>query len=372
MFRPLQKDNSFCGGRFYFVSIQRLVERMDCMSIQYFTEKVTNGEHLTREEMNNAAAQIFDQIASADEIKQFLIALHQKGETVEEIVGLVDVVMKHKIPLHAQNAHYFDNCGTGGDQLNTFNISTTTAFVLAGCDVPIAKHGNRKISSQSGSSDVLEALGIDIIQTPEQIAKQLSTLQIAFLHAPNFHPVLGSLRDIRSDIPHGTIFNLIGPLCNPAPLHSQIVGINRADLLEAYAKALHLLGRNRAIVISGADGLDEASLHDVTQYATLLNGEIKVCSISPEQLGFERISLNAIKGGTAQQNADILVDVLSNKQSPYLDTVLLNAAFGFMAHGVTSNFEKAFQLARNSISSGKAIAKLRALQQFHMKEGIAK
>jgi anthranilate phosphoribosyltransferase len=342
------------------------------MSIQYFTEKVMNGKHLTRVEMNHAAAQIFDQIASADETKQFLIALHQKGEVVDEIVGLVDVVMKHKISLQAGNAHYFDNCGTGGDQLNTFNISTTTAFVLAGCGIPIAKHGNRKISSQSGSSDVLEALGIDIIQTPEQIAEQLSTLQIAFLHAPNFHPKLGSLREIRSEIPHATIFNLIGPLCNPAPLHSQIVGINRAELLESYAEALHLLGRNRAIVISGADGLDEASLHGVTQYATVQNGDIKMHTISPEQLGFERITLNAIKGGSAQQNADILVDVLSNKQSAYFDTVLLNTAFGLIAHGVTSNFEKALQLARNSITSGKAIAKLRALQQFHLKEGIAK
>ncbi len=342
------------------------------MTIQYFTEKVMHGEHLTREEMNNAATQIFDQIASADEIKQFLIALHQKGETVEEIVGLVDVVMANKIPVRNNATHYFDNCGTGGDQLNTFNISTTTAFVLAGCGVPIAKHGNRRISSQSGSSDVLEALGIDTVQTPDQIAVQLSTLQIAFLHAPNFHPKLGSLRDIRSEIPHATIFNLIGPLCNPAPLHSQIVGINRAELLETYAQALHLLGRNRAIVISGADGLDEASLHGVTQYVTLLNGDIKIHSISPEQLGFERISINDIRGGTATQNADILVDILNNKQSAFFDTVLLNAAFGLMAHGVTSNFGKAFQLARNSISSGKAIAKLRALQQFHMKEGIAK
>ena len=342
------------------------------MNIQYFTEKVMNGEHLTREEMNYAAAQIFDQIASADEIKQFLIALHQKGEVVDEIVGLVDVVMKHKIPLHAEHAHYFDNCGTGGDQLNTFNISTTTAFVLAGCGIPIAKHGNRKISSQSGSSDVLEALGIDIIQTPAQITEQLSTLEIAFLHAPNFHPKLGSLREIRSEIPHATIFNLIGPLCNPAPLHSQIVGINRAELLESYAQALHLLGRKRAIVISGADGLDEASLHGVTQYATVLNGEIKMHSISPEQLGFERITLNEIKGGTAHQNADIVVDVLSNNQSAYFDTVILNAAFGLMAHGITSTFENAFQIARNSIATGKAISKLRALQQFHLKEGIAK
>ena len=342
------------------------------MSIQYFTEKVTNGEHLTREEMNNAATLIFDQIATPDEIKPFLIALHQKGEVVEEIVGLVDVVMKHKIPLQPVPTNYFDNCGTGGDQLNTFNISTTTAFVLAGCGVPIAKHGNRKISSQSGSSDVLEALGIDIVQTPGEIAEQLATLQIAFLHAPNFHPKLGSLREIRSEIPHATIFNLIGPLCNPAPLHSQIVGINRADLLESYAQALHLLGRKRAIVISGSDGLDEASLHGVTQYATVLDGEINIHSVSPEQLGFNRISLNDIKGGTAQQNANILIDVLSNKQSAYFDTVLLNAAFGLIAYGVTSNFEKAFQLARESITTGKAISKLRALQQFHMKEGIAK
>ena len=336
------------------------------MSLQYFTEKVTKGKDLSRVEMNNAATHIFDQTASADEIKEFLLALHQKGEVVDEIVGLVDVVMEHKIPFQAVSANYFDNCGTGGDKLNTFNISTTTAFVLAGCGVPIAKHGNRKISSQSGSSDVLEALGIDIVQTPAQIAEQLSTLQIAFLHAPNFHPKLGSLREIRSEIPHATIFNLIGPLCNPAPLHSQIVGINRADLLETYAEALQLLGRKRAIVLSGADGLDEASLHGATKYATVLNGEIKLQTISPEQLGFERISLNDIKGGTAQQNADILVDILNNKQSAYFDTVLLNAAFGLLAYGVTSNFEKALQLARNSISTGKAIAKLRSLQQFHM------
>ena len=349
-----------------------LAERMNKMSLQYFTEKVLNGKHLTRVEMNNAATQIFDQVDSTDKIKQFLIALHQKGETVDEIVGLVDVVMKHSIPLSAPNTQYFDNCGTGGDKLNTFNISTTTAFVLAGCGIPIAKHGNRKISSQSGSSDVLEALGIDIIQTHEQIAEQLSTLKIAFLHAPNFHPVLGSLREIRSDIPHATIFNLIGPLCNPAPLHSQIVGVNRVDLLEDYAKVLHLLGRQRAIVISGADGLDEASLHGVTKFATVINGQVKIHSITPDQLGFERITLNDIKGGTAQQNADILVDVLNNRKSAYLDTVLLNAAFGLISYGVTSNFRMAIQLARNSITSGKALAKLRSMQQLHVKEGIAK
>lgn len=341
------------------------------MSLQAFTKQVLSKEHLTREEMHEAANRIFSQIDDVETVKQFLIALHEKGETAEEIVGLVDVVMSKSQKLAVNGAEYFDNCGTGGDKLNTFNISTTTAFVLAGAGVKMAKHGNRKISSQSGSSDVLEALGISIERTPDATMQQLLAHDIAFLHAPIFHPVLGQLREIRSSIPHATIFNYIGPLCNPLDVEKQIVGVNRAELLETYAEALFLLGRKRAIVVSGEAGLDEASLVGTTHYALVDGDRITYHSLKAEDFELEAAPLSAIRGGNASENAEILVDVLRGEDNVYSKTVLLNGALGLFAHGSVSSLEEGYRMAKESIRSGRALAKLLDVQLYHQKASVA-
>ena len=341
------------------------------MNLTDFTAIIQQNENLTRAQMNDAARCLFQQIDDVEVVRQFLMSLHAKGETVEEIVGLVDIVQSMQTTPPSVQDTYFDNCGTGGDQLNTFNISTTTAFVLAGAGVKVAKHGNRKISSQAGSSDVLEALHINVNQSPKQLIDQLNNIGIAFLHAPNFHPKLGLLKDIRSSIPHATIFNLIGPLCNPLPLHAQIVGINRLDLLETYTHALQLLGRKRAIVVSGNCRLDEVSISGITHYALLQNEEITLHKAQPEQLGILSVSMEDIVGGTPEENAEILINVLKGQQSPYLQTVVLNAAFAFYANGSVDTLLAGKQLALQTIQSGAAYEKLRAVQQLHVKEGIA-
>jgi anthranilate phosphoribosyltransferase len=346
---------------------------MKTMGLQDYTNRITGGEHLLFEEMADAAGDVFDEATPNEHIKAFLLALNAKGETAHEIAGLASVMRSHAIQLDVPEGIYIDNCGTGGDGLQSFNISTTAAFVLAGGGLLVAKHGNRKVSSLSGSSDVLEALGIGLLSTLEQTTELLKREGIAFLHAPNIHPRLKRIGEIRQAIGKPTIFNMVGPLTNPVPLKTQFVGINRPALTTSYAEVLHMLGRERAIVVSGARGMDEASLEGENTFVLLDHGDILPFKLRAEDVGLTPQPLSAIRGGNADENADIMRELLAGKQSAYFDTVVLNAGIGFFAYGLAETMKEGIEMAKDSIFSGRANKKLEAVIAYsqQMKEAGA-
>ena len=334
------------------------------MTLNNFTSRIQSGEHLTFDEMVNAAQLVFHDATPLNDIELFLRALSDKGETAAEIAGLASVMRAHAVQVDVPEGLYIDNCGTGGDGLQSFNISTTSAFVLAGAGLKVAKHGNRKISSLAGSSDVLEALGIGLLSSPAQTAELLKLHGIAFLHAPNLHPKLGRIGEVRRTIGKPTIFNLVGPLTNPIPLQTQFVGISRPQLTTDYAQVLHLLGRKRAIVVSGAQGMDEASLAGENTFVLLDHGDILPFKLRAEDVGLIEQPLEAIRGGNPQENADILRAVLDGEPSVYLDTVLLNSGLALFAYGKADTIKQGIELARDSITSGHAKQKLQALIDY--------
>ena len=334
------------------------------MTLNHFTSRIQSGEHLTFDEMVNAAQLVFHDATPLNDIELFLRALSDKGETAAEIAGLASVMRAHAVQVDVPEGLYIDNCGTGGDGLQSFNISTTSAFVLAGAGLKVAKHGNRKISSLAGSSDVLEALGIGLLSSPAQTAELLKLHGIAFLHAPNLHPKLGRIGEVRRTIGKPTIFNLVGPLTNPIPLQTQFVGISRPQLTTDYAQVLHLLGRKRAIVVSGAQGMDEASLAGENTFVLLDHGDILPFKLRAEDVGLIEQPLEAIRGGNPQENADILRAVLDGEPSVYLDTVLLNSGLALFAYGKADTIKQGIELARDSITSGHAKQKLQALIDY--------
>ena len=334
------------------------------MILQQFTTRIESGEHLSFPEMLEAAKIVFQDNTPLDVIESFLRALSQKGETAAEIAALASVMRQHAVQIDAPNGLYIDNCGTGGDGLQSFNISTTSAFVLAGAGLKVAKHGNRKVSSLAGSSDVLEALGVGLLSTPSQTAELLELYGIAFLHAPNLHPKLGRIGEVRRKIGKPTIFNLVGPLTNPIPLQTQFVGISRPELTTDYAQVLHMLGRKRAVVVSGTKGMDEASLAGENTFVLLDDGDILPFKLRAEDVGLQPQPLEAIRGGDPIENADILKNVLRGEPSAYLDTVLLNAGIALFAYGKAETMKDGIELARESITSGRAYAKLQALVDY--------
>lgn len=339
------------------------------MTLQTYTTRVAAGEHLLFDEMVTAAQFIFNEETPKEEIEHFLLAMNDKGETAYEVAGLASVMKSHAVPVDVPEGLYIDNCGTGGDGLKTFNISTTSAFILAGGGLRVAKHGNRKVSSLSGSSDVLEALGIGLLSTLEQTKELLEQEGIAFLHAPNMHPKLGRIGEVRRAIGKPTIFNMVGPLTNPVPLQTQLVGINRPDFVTDYAQVLHLLGRKRAIVVSGAQGMDEASLDGENTFVLLDHGDIIPFKLRAEDVGFEPAPLSAIRGGTPEENAVIMRELLGGKQSVFFDTVVLNAGIGFFAYGMADTLKNGIDMAKESIFSGRALQKLDAVIAYSQKAG---
>ncbi len=263
-----------------------------------------------------------------------------------------------------KEGRYMDNCGTGGDGLHTFNISTASAFVLAGAGVKIAKHGNRKISSSSGSSDVLEALGIHTEMTIPQTVELLEKEGVSFLYAPNVHPKLRRMGEVRRSLGRPTIFNLVGPLTNPVALSTQFTGINRPQFVMEYASVLQMLGRERAIVVSGPQGLDEASLAGQNTLVLLDKGDLIPFSLTAEDVGLRSAPLEAIRGGNADENAVIMKNLLAGEQSAYLDTVLINAGIGLFAHGQAETIKEGVAMAKDSIGSGRALQKLETVVAY--------
>ncbi|TQR18518.1 anthranilate phosphoribosyltransferase [Psychrobacillus soli] len=329
-----------------------------------FIEKVEKKEHLQYAEMVSASQKMFDETTELQQIETFLIALSKKGETANEVAALATVMKSFALKLNEPAGNYMDNCGTGGDGLNSFNISTTSAFVLAGGGATIAKHGNRKISSAAGSSDVLEALGIDSTIDADEAMQLLAREGLTFLYAPSVHPRLKRIGQVRQQIGKPTIFNLIGPLTNPVRLTSQYTGINRPDFTMEYATVLQMLGRKRAIVVCGAGGMDEASLAGKNSFVLVDKGDLIPFTLTAEDVGLASAPISAIRGGNARENADIMRAVLKGERSPYFDTVIFNAGVGFYAKGMVGSIQEGVKLATDSILSGRALAKLEAVIAF--------
>ncbi|MDM5249471.1 MULTISPECIES: anthranilate phosphoribosyltransferase [unclassified Lysinibacillus] len=327
-------------------------------------QKVQQREHLMYEEMLQAAKWMFQDDTPKEDIASFLQVLSVKGETAHEVAALATIMRSFALDVPAKKGIYMDNCGTGGDGLNTFNISTACAFVLAGAGVKMAKHGNRKISSASGSSDVLEALGIHTNISIEQTVDLLEKEGIAFLYAPNVHPKLKRIGEVRRALGKPTIFNLVGPLTNPVPLSTQFTGINRPNFVMEYASVLQMLGRERAMVVSGPLGLDEASLAGQNTFVLVDKGDLIPFSLTAEEAGLSYAPIEAIRGGNADENAAIMRKLLAGEQSAYFDTVLLNVGIGLFSYGIAETVKEGVEMAKDSIFSGRARQKLEAVVAY--------
>ncbi len=327
-------------------------------------EKLMNREDLSIQETEEAVSLCFESNITDTEMAAFLTALKVKGETSDEMTGIVNTIRSYSDYQSIDFPKIMDNCGTGGDQSYSFNISTTAAFVIAGAGVKIAKHGNRSISSKTGSADLLEHLGISLEFTKDDVEHLLKTNNIAFLFAPHIHQKLKTFIKTRSELGLPTVFNLIGPLTNPIDLHSQLLGVYRRDMLKTVAHTLKNLGRERAVVINGSGSMDEASLAGENHMILLENGKLTEMTITPEDVGLPTYDNDAILGGDAKENADILYSVLNNEPSAYLDTVLLNAGLALFANGHSETIIDGINDARESIRSGAAIDKLNGLIDY--------
>ncbi|MCM3122002.1 anthranilate phosphoribosyltransferase [Mesobacillus sp. AQ2] len=329
--------------------------------MKHYLEKLVEGKSLLEHEMEEAVRGIFTQDTTDSEIASFLTGLKSKGETAEEVSGLVKAIRTHALNFTKKIPNVLDNCGTGGDGSKSFNISTTSAFVIAGAGITVAKHGNRSVSSKTGSADVLEALGVSLDFSPEATEEILEQNGIAFLFAPHVHPKLKQIMKVRRDLKIPTIFNLIGPLTNPVHLDYQLLGIYRRDMLDKFAHVLSNLNRKRAIVINGAGGMDEASLAGENELVIVSEGEIDRFKLQPEEVNLPVYDNSRIRGGDARDNAEILLQVLKSKEGAHRDTVLLNAGLGIYTAGKAETILDGVNLAAESIDSGKALAKLENL-----------
>src|SRR5579863_8689009 len=346
----------------------------------------SHSQSLSREDARAVMTDVLAGKCTDAQIAALLIALRIKGETVEEIVGFAEAIRAAAAPLPIDRNgleplavsgtgrdallgepvadSLIDTSGTGGDASGTFNISTATALVTAGAGVRVAKHGNRSISSKCGSADVVEALGVNIQLLPERAAQCLGEVGICFLYAPNLHPAMKQVQAVRRELRMRTMFNLLGPLTNPARASGQVVGVYALELVEKLAEALSMLGLHRALVVHGLDGLDEVTITGPTRVAEARDGSVKTYEVTPEEFGLHRAALADISGGDAAENAAIIRAVLRGKKSPHRDVVLLNSAAALVAAGKADHIAAAIPLAVKSIDSGAAAAKLEALVAF--------
>jgi anthranilate phosphoribosyltransferase len=332
-------------------------------------------ESLSREQARLIMTQVLSGKCTDAQIAALLVALHMKGETVEEIVGFAEAIRAAAAPLtlHQNSAldvsgtgrdALVDTCGTGGDASGTFNISTATALVVAGTGVRVAKHGNRSVTSQCGSADVMEALGVNINLPSDRLAACLDEVGIAFLFAPAMHSAMKHVQSARRELRLRTVFNLLGPLTNPAQATGQVVGVYSVALVEKLAEALSMLGLHRALVVHGLDGLDEISITGPTRIAEVREGTVRTYEVTPEEFGMDRATLADISGGDAAANATIIREILTGKKSPRRDVVLLNAAAALVAAARVDHLADGIPFARKSIDTGAAAGKLEQLVHF--------
>ena len=345
------------------------------------------GQSLSRDEARAVMEELLSGRVADDQIAALLVALAEKGETVEEIVGFAQAIRAAAPPWPGAPAapyaagadlgdeiaaavepshisHLIDTCGTGGDAAVTFNISTATALVAAGAGARVAKHGNRSVSSKCGSADVMEKLGVKLDLPIEHLAACLEQVGIVFLFAPAMHSAMKRVQAARLRLRRRTVFNLLGPLTNPAGASAQVIGVYAGDLVEKLAEALRELGLHRAMVVHGLDGLDEISLSAPTKIAELRDGEIRVYEVTPEEFGLKRVKPGDLAGGDASVNAAIVREVLGGGMSPRRDVVRLNAAAALVVAGMAETIAEGLPLAAQAIESGAARAKLKALVAF--------
>ena len=322
------------------------------------------GRALTRAQARAAMGAVLDGAATDAQVGAFLAALRVRGETVPEIVGFAEALRARAERVRVRRAPLLDTCGTGGDGAGTFNISTTVAFIAAGAGAAVAKHGNRAVSSRSGSTDVLEALGVRADLTPARAARCVEVLGVGFLFAPNHHPGVARVGPVRRQLGGRTVFNLLGPLANPAGAARQLMGVYSAALVRPVAEALRALGGERALVVAARDGLDEMSLSSATVVARLSGGRVALEEVTPESVGLRRRTLAALAGGDAKRNAHILRSVLSGALGAPREACLFNASAALQAAGLAKNWREGLALAADSVDSGRALAALDALVEM--------
>jgi anthranilate phosphoribosyltransferase len=337
-------------------AIRALVERRD----------------LTRLEAAAAMEALMSGAATAVQVAAFLTALRMKGETVEELIGFAEVMRLKAVRVRTRSEveaaltgtdreMLIDTCGTGGDATGTFNVSTATAFVVAGAGVKVAKHGNRSVSSLCGSADVVETLGVNLDLTPAKVAQCIDEVGIGFLYAPLLHTAMKHVMPARREMGIRTVFNVLGPLTNPAGANAQVIGVYSRSLVEPLARVLGELGTARAFVVHGADGLDEISTTGESALAEVREGLVRVTTVRPEDFGVPRASIGELRGGDREENAEIIRRILAGEPGPKRDMVVVNAGAALVAGGRAPDFKDGAQLAAASIDSGAARGKLEAL-----------
>ena len=329
------------------------------MFFQKFLHILVSGKELSEEEMMGAMTEIMDGKVGDTQLAAFLTALQFKNVTVSEIVGAARVMRDKAEKVNAKDS--VDTCGTGGDGADTFNISTTVAFVVAGAGVRVAKHGNRAVSSKSGSADVLKYLGVNIDASLPTVERCIEEVGIGFLFAPLMHKAMKHAAAVRKELGFRTIFNLLGPLTNPANAHAQVLGVFDSKWVTPLAEVLRELGSRHALVVHGFDGLDEITLTGETQIAELKNGKVNNFSFDPKEFGYSLCSVADLKGAEPETNAEIMREILNGSSGPKTDIVVLNAAAAIYVGGKADSIEKGILVAKNSIESGAALKKLEEL-----------
>ncbi len=331
--------------------------------------KVVQNVDLNEAEMSQVMMEIFSGNATDAQIGALMAALATKGETFEELAGAAKAMRRKARRIQASATTVVDTCGTGGDGAQTFNISTTTAFVVAGCGVTVAKHGNRSISSRCGSADLLEALGVNLDTDPEIVEEAVQTIGIGFLFAPLYHSAMRFAGRARKEVGLRSIFNMLGPLTNPAAANCQILGVYAPELTEMFAQALKLLGSKRAFVVHGHDGLDEISVCAATRVSELNDGQIRTYDIHPEHFFDDTAEQENLKGGDPDVNAEITLSILKGAKGPCRNVILLNSAAALVAADVAKDLENGVEISKDAIDKGAALEKLNELINYTRDNG---
>lgn len=331
--------------------------------MKHILNRLIQGCDLSVQELDTAFNTIMDGRATDGQIAAFLTALHLKGITTTELSSGAKMMRERALPIRPTSANLLDTCGTGGDASGTFNISTVSAIIAASGDVPVAKHGNRSQSSRCGSADVLEALGVPLAKTAEQVVKLVDDIGIGFIFAPNFHPAMKHAAPVRKELGFRTIFNLLGPLSNPSRAKRQLLGVYDQSLLLPFAEVLKDLGTQRAMVVHGEDGMDEITTTGVTYVSEVYSGKIRHYRIHPVDFGLKQGEFCDLKGGDAIENAKILTDILSGIPGPKRDITLLNAGAALYVAGRGDTISDGIAYAESLIDSGRAMKKLNQMQE---------
>jgi len=326
--------------------------------------QIEQGENLTHDEITVVMELIMSGHAPIEDIKSFLVALNKKGPTVEEITACALIMRKFVIPVTTHHETILDVVGTGGDHKDTFNISTVTAIVVAACGVAVAKHGNRRVSSRCGSADVLEALGVNLQIEEKYLSGALDGIGLAFLFAQRLHPAMKNVAFARQELGVRTIFNILGPLTNPARATHQVMGVYSRDLVEPMARVLKNLGLKRALVVHGSDGLDEISTTDKTFVCEYNGQEIISYEIDPSEFGIARASIEDLSGGDVAQNASIVLNILEGERGHRRNIVVVNAAYALYTAQAVENLQQGMSMAEHAIDSKRALGKLQELKEF--------